>query len=73
MLRSKYKEALTVAEDATVLFKANGFIRNQGSACMLCADAHRALEKYKESQKAALEAGGSTEVNGFPKKMAKLL
>ena len=30
----------------------------EGSACMLCADAYRALEKYKESQKAALEAGG---------------
>lgn len=56
MLRSKYPEALKVAEEASQLFKSNGFLRNQGSACMLCADAYRALEKYKESQKAALEA-----------------
>lgn len=56
MLRSKYPEALKVAEEASQLFKSNGFMRNQGSACMLCADAYRALEKHKESQKAALEA-----------------
>ena len=27
----------------------------QGSACMLCADAYRAMEKYKEAQQSALE------------------
>jgi len=29
MLRSKYPEALRVADDASNLFKSNGFIRNQ--------------------------------------------
>ena len=29
MLRSKYPEALKVADDASNLFKNNGFIRNQ--------------------------------------------
>ena len=29
MLRSKYPEALKVADDASNLFKSNGFIRNQ--------------------------------------------
>lgn len=56
MLRSKYPEALRVADDASNLFKSNGFIRNQGSACMLRADAQRAMEKYREAQSAALEA-----------------
>ncbi|CAK9088032.1 Eukaryotic translation initiation factor isoform 4G-2 [Durusdinium trenchii] len=56
MLRSKYQEALSVAQEASQLFKAEGYARNQGSACMLCADAYRAMENYKESQRVALEA-----------------
>lgn len=56
MLRSKYKEALSVAQEAMKLFQSHGFRRNEGSAAMLLADAHRTMEQYREAQSAALQA-----------------
>ena len=56
MLRSKYKEALSVAQEALKLFQSHGFRRNEGSAAMLLADAHRTMEQYREAQSAALQA-----------------
>ena len=75
MLRSKYKEALSIGQEAVQVFVKTGHKRNQvglrssafddeemscigtqASACLLCADAERALEHYKESQRYALEA-----------------
>ncbi|CAE7294432.1 unnamed protein product [Symbiodinium pilosum] len=48
MLRSKYKEALSIGQEAVQVFVKTGHKRNQASACLLCADAERALEHYKE-------------------------
>ncbi|CAE7463185.1 unnamed protein product [Symbiodinium necroappetens] len=56
MLRSKYKEALSIGQEAVQVFVKTGHKRNQASASLLCADAERALEHYKESQRYALEA-----------------
>jgi len=56
MLRSKYKEALSIGKEAVQVFVKTGHKRNQASASLLCADAERALEHYKESQAYALEA-----------------
>ncbi|CAJ1329725.1 unnamed protein product [Effrenium voratum] len=56
MLRSNYQEALSVARNAVQLFSDEGHPRNQASANLLCADAHRAMENYSEAQKCAFEA-----------------
>eukprot|EP00931_Biecheleriopsis_adriatica_P064801 TRINITY_DN39496_c0_g1_i1.p1 TRINITY_DN39496_c0_g1~~TRINITY_DN39496_c0_g1_i1.p1 ORF type:complete len:815 (+),score=228.57 TRINITY_DN39496_c0_g1_i1:34-2478(+) len=56
IMKGNLEEGLDSVKKAQRTFSSTGNTSNQASACLLAADVQRAMERYQESQREALEA-----------------